>query len=357
MIRYFDNKYHFAELFDENTGTYIRTGILDDKMNDTGVDPFMRSFPSLIDIGIMGRCVCASKCHVDCYQNAAARNCLKDAKNMSIDDYKLIMSQCKGKVFQVALGGAGDPDTHEDFEEILRVTRDNNIVPNFTTSGITMNREKALMCKKYCGAVAVSEHNAIYTHQAFSMLKNAGVKTNVHYVLSNQTIDAAIDRLKRDYYSMANAVVFLLYKPVGLGKVEKVLRVDDPRLKEFFKVIEDHPFTHKVGFDSCTAPAIVNLTSQINMDSIDYCEGGRHSMYIDHEMNAMPCSFGNQDSKWFVSLRNHTIEEAWNSNVFETFRKSLQNSCTKCTQRSLCAGGCPIVRDIVLCEKSEKELV
>ena len=80
-------------------------------------------------------------------------------------------------------------------------------------------------------------------------------------------------------------------------------------------------------------------------------------MYIDADMNAMPCSFGNQDSKWFVSLYDHTIEQAWNSSVFDKFRNSLQNSCHKCSQRGFCGGGCPIVRDVVLCNRREKELV
>ena len=352
MIKYYDKKFRFYEVFNEKTGEYCRSGVLDDCLKDTGIDPFMRSFPSLIDIGIMGHCVCANHCKVDCYQKAISRS----GCNMSVYDYCTIMDQCRGKVFQVALGGAGDPDTHECFETILKRTVENNIVPNFTTSGIAMTSEKAELCKKYCGAVAVSEHNATYTDRALNMLRIAGVKTNIHYVLSNQTIDQAIDRLEHNYYCFANAVVFLLYKPVGLGKAEKVLRFDDPRLEKFFRIIEEHPFSHKIGFDSCSAPAIVNYTSNIDMNSLDFCEGARHSMYIDADMNAMPCSFGNQDSKWFVSLRGHTIEEAWNSSVFNNFRNALLYSCTSCKDRTFCAGGCPIVRDIVLCNRPEKDL-
>ena len=52
-----DKKYNFRYFFDSVTGAYIRTGILDDDGNDTGVDPFMASFPHLIDVGIMGHCI------------------------------------------------------------------------------------------------------------------------------------------------------------------------------------------------------------------------------------------------------------------------------------------------------------
>lgn len=349
-----DKKNRFTEMFDTDTGIYVRTGIINDKGEDTGIDPFMRSFPSLIDIGIMERCVCSNMCKVDCYQKA----CDRTGENMSVDNYKSIMEQSKGRVFQVALGGAGDPDTHENFEEILRITRSYNIVPNFTTSGITFTKEKAEICKKYCGAVAVSEHNSDYTEKALDLLIEAGVKTNIHYVLSNKSIDDAIDKLKNNkFHKGINAVVFLLYKPIGLGKKENVLLPNDERLKEFFRLVDEGEYDFKIGFDSCTCPGIINNTNKINLDSIDFCEGGRYSMYISADMNAMPCSFGNQDKNWYVDLKNHSIEDAWNSDVFNKFRYSLKHSCPSCKNRSACSGGCPICRDIVLCNNEEKKLI
>ena len=38
-----DAKYRFHSAFDTVTGAYVRTGILDDSGNDTGIDPFMAS--------------------------------------------------------------------------------------------------------------------------------------------------------------------------------------------------------------------------------------------------------------------------------------------------------------------------
>lgn len=353
MAVFVDKENRFVERFNPETGFYIRSGVIDENGKDTGVDPFMRCFPSLIDIGIMNRCVCSSRCNVDCYQKAISRT----GANMSLEDYKSIMDQAHGKVFQVALGGAGDPDTHEHFEEILKITREHGIIPNFTTSGIAMTNEKAKLCKKYCGSIAVSEHNADYTEKAIQMLLDNGVKTNVHFVLSSETIELATERLESGYYNRLNAVIFLLYKPIGLGKKEKVLQPNDRRLKKFFEVVDKHSCKHKIGFDSCTAPAVINLSKNIDPNSMDFCEGGRHSMYIDANMNAMPCSFGNQDKKYYVSLRENTIQQAWHSDVFNTFRDSLSCSCMKCKDRAGCAGGCPICRDIVLCNRYEKELV
>lgn len=52
-----DKKYSFKYAFDTLTGAYIRTGILDEEGRDTGVDPFVGSYPHLIDTGIMGHCI------------------------------------------------------------------------------------------------------------------------------------------------------------------------------------------------------------------------------------------------------------------------------------------------------------
>ena len=349
-----DTENRFMAYFDTETGHYARTGIIDDNGKDTGIDPFMTNFPELIDVGIMQTCVCAALCNVDCYQKAISRT----GENMSVENFKRIVNECKGRTFQFALGGAGDVDTHEHFEEILSICRENYIVPNFTTSGIVMTRKKAEICKKYCGAVAVSEHFAPYTDRAINTLLDAGVKTNIHYVLSNKSIDAAIDRLRNNSFKEGiNAVVFLLYKPVGLGTKENVLRYDDERLKVFFDLVDNmkHPF--KIGFDSCTIPAIHNFTHSIDERSIDTCEGGRWSMYITSDMKALPCSFDNQEMRWSYDISNDTIQNAWNSEQFEDFRNHFRTSCSSCKDRRNCMGGCPIRREIVLCARPEKDLL
>ena len=50
----------FISFFDEITGQYVRTGIIENG-KDTGRDPFMASFPELLDIGIMGHCAHGKK--------------------------------------------------------------------------------------------------------------------------------------------------------------------------------------------------------------------------------------------------------------------------------------------------------
>ena len=335
----------------------MRSGVLTDMENfkgDTGEDPFMASFPELIDIGIMERCVCSSKCNVDCYQKA----CDRTGSNMSLENFKWILDQCRGRVFQVALGGAGDPDTHENFAEILAYCHQKNVVPNFTTSGIVLNQDKVDLCRKYCGAVAISEHFANYTDKAVKMLLDNGVKTNIHYVLSTETIDTAINILNGliDYRPGINAIVFLLYKPVGLGKEENVLKPTNKKLASFFEVLDNRKCNFKVGFDSCSCSGLINYAHKYDKNSIDFCEGARFSMYISADMKAMPCSFANQDSSWHLQLgEEYTIKNAWNSELFERFRNRLRNSCDLCKDKEYCGGGCPLMTSICLCNRKERD--
>lgn len=353
MIRKLDKENGFVSIFNPQTGFYARTGVLDEEGKDTGVDPFMTTFPELIDIGIMGHCqhglsgLCKTS-GVQCYQSGWHKNEL----NMSLEDYKSLMEQSKGRVFQVALGGRGDPDMHENFIEILRMTRQHNIIPNYTTSGLGMNDEKIMASKKYCGAVAVSWYGKPYTIKTIQDLVNAGVKTNIHFVLSAKSIDAAIDMVENNLFPDGiNAVIFLLHKPVGLGTEDMMLK-DVGKIKKFMSLITlDHPF--KIGFDSCSVPAVINYATGVAPESIDTCEGGRWSAYISADMVIMPCSF-DQDHRWSVSLREYTIQGAWESKKFDAFRLGMKESCPSCSVRASCMGGCPIKKNVVLCDRKER---
>lgn len=351
-----DKKYRFRSAFDTDTGAYVRTGILDENGRDTGRDPFMASFPHLIDVGVMGHCIhgktglCA-KAGIGCYQSGL----FIEQPNMTVEDFRWIAEQCRGRCSQLALGGRGDPDQHEHFEELLQISRQNNLVPNFTTSGYGMTPELAALCKQYCGAVAVSWYRSEYTLRAIQMLLEAGVKTNIHYVLGNNSIDEALDRLRNnDFPENINAVIFLLHKPAGQGAKSNVLSAADPRVKAFFEQIDlTHPF--KVGMDSCNVPGAITFCRRVRPESLDTCEGGRFSCYIGADMTMVPCSF-DQQKRYEVSLREMNITEAWNSEPFERFREKMRTACPECEKRELCMGGCPLMPEIVFCRKAERKI-
>ena len=45
----------FISFFNETTGHYVRSGIIKNGV-ESAEDPFMASFPELLDVGIMGHC-------------------------------------------------------------------------------------------------------------------------------------------------------------------------------------------------------------------------------------------------------------------------------------------------------------
>ena len=101
MIRKVDKINKYVSMFNPNTGFYMRSGVIENGV-DTGVDPFMASFPELLDIGIMGHCIHGAsglcvKSGVQCYQNGLE---IKNP-NMSFENFKRIVEECKGKTFQI----------------------------------------------------------------------------------------------------------------------------------------------------------------------------------------------------------------------------------------------------------------
>ncbi len=352
MRRLIDRPKNFISFFNPRTGFYIRSGIMDENGHDTGVDPFMASFPQLIDIGIMGYCkhgasgLCLES-GVQCYQSGSQIS----EPNMELLDFQRIIDECRGRTFQVALGGRGDPDQHENFGEILDYCTKNGIVPNFTTSGFALSEEKAKICRQYCGAVAVSWYRHSHTLEALQMLLSAGVKTNIHYVLGRNSVEEAIWLLKNSRFPGGiNAVIFLLHKPVGLGLDDNILPLKDPLTAEFFKLIDRSHYPFKLGFDSCTVPALIEYALDIDHSFVDTCEGARFSCYITPDLTMLPCSF-DQQHRWSYDFKNGSILQGWNSPGFEEFRECLKNSCPACEDRLNCMGGCPIERKIVLCSK------
>ena len=353
LLTYFDKKYNVKEIFDTKTGVYVGSDVLDENGKETGRDPFMRSFPLLLDVGIMGTCSSVSSCWVGCYQQGGGN---KVGKNMSLEFFKNIIDQLEGKTFSVALGGFGNPNEHPDFIEIVKYAYEHNVIPNYTTAGTKLTIEQIQATKLYCGAVAISWHRQPYTYSAIRRFLDAGMKTNIHYVLGNDSIDEAIERLEDDDFPEGiNAVMFLLYKPVGKVKQNNVLSPSDPRVKKFYSLIEEkHPF--KCGLDSCHVPGLINNTTKVMEQGISSCDAARFSMYVTPDGFALPCSFDTTNRNWAVDLKDKSIQNVWDGEVFSKFRLYHGNSCKGCSLVERCKGGCALMGDkINLCDREERD--
>lgn len=320
--RFKNDKYEL--LFNTKTGFEILQGI---NGND---DPFSLELPSLLDIGVMG--TCKHKCPF-CYQGH------ENKPNMPFSEFKKIIDEVSFHVNQVALGGRGDPNHHEEFKEIIEYCRSKNVVPNYTTSGIGLTDEQ-IEISKMCGAVAVSDYEQSYTYNALGRLIDAGVKTNIHQIFSKQSatkcsgiVFGNIPSVWDFDHSKLNAVIFLLFKPHGAGKdVISEMQPTVEQLKAFAEIVFNSKASFKIGMDSCLINHMIKYgkPSNLQLTSIDTCEAARMSAYITPDMKFMPCSFADQEL-WSIPLKDKGITEIWNNGEnFKTFRWCLENESNKC---------------------------
>jgi hypothetical protein len=311
----------YAILFNTKTGVELTTGI------NGKPDPFILEMPSLLDIGVMGTCI--HKCQF-CYQGH------EDRPNMKLSDFKRIIDQASYHVNQVALGGRGDPNHHENFKEMLEYCREKNVVPNYTTSGIGLTPEQVEI-SKMCGAVAVSDYEKSYTNTAINMFIKAGIKTNIHQIYSRETHIKCISIVQGHRpltwsfdHTNLNAVIFLLFKPHGAGANLRHLIPTKAMLQYMAYNIFQPASKFKIGMDSCLANHVLEHghPSAVQRASIDTCEASRMSAYITPDMKFMPCSFASEDS---YSVPIEDLKSIWDEGKpFISFRNKLRKTKNCC---------------------------
>jgi len=345
MMRKHFNGYNFVA--DPETGVTYRWG------NNFHENPYMAPWPELVDISISN--FCTNDCDY-CYRQSN-----ETGSFMSLKDFQICLEQLSNKkfggVFQIALGG-GEPLLHPDFSRMLRLAREYNIIPNYTTSGNFFNEENLKATRECCGAIAVSwdpSRNLTVKEleKIGELLKNNDIQSNIHFVVSKNTIETAIKILKGDldkYLKNFNSVIFLTYKPTGRASNADIIQ-QGPELKEFLKLVDESPTDLKIGFDACFVPVLIRFTG-IDTDFVDSCECGFFSLYIDEYLNVSPCSFCN-DTSYSYNLNETSIEEIWHLKLSD-YRKfvseNTENSCIDCDKNLECRGRCPFFKELFLCE-------
>ena len=329
VLRRHSPAYNFVGIYE--SGVTIRWG------RTIKENPSFAPFPELADISISNRC--NKGCNF-CY-----RDSVSDGKIMDLDTYKYILQQlCSkdfGPVFQVAIGG-GEPSEHPNIVEILMETRKKQIIPNLTTNAESIDNELLRAFKKYCGAVAVSisNVNSEFMQNKVRPFLDMGIKTNIHYLLTERTLGQSIDILKGKWdhvFENINAIVFLTHKSLGRAMEENNLAYDET-LKQFLALIDKKKCRMNIGFDACFVPLLLTHTS-VDSRLLDSCECGFFSVYIDESLNVKPCSFATDDN-YSHSLNRYDLEHIWTSK-FERYRLEMKRLCgLECKHHDDCRGGC-----------------
>lgn len=124
-----DDKTHFV-LFSKHTGSRTRITFDDDV---TLATPLRAATPELVDLKLTDYC---DKGCSYCYQGSTTKG-----RHASMAQVESILQALAGnRVFEVAFGG-GEPTSHPNFVEILKLTRSLGMVPNFTTRHAKFLRE------------------------------------------------------------------------------------------------------------------------------------------------------------------------------------------------------------------------
>lgn len=343
IIKRFVNE-HYTAVFSPNSGFFAR-------VEDPGHDePFWAEHgPELLDIAITNWC--DRGCSF-CYRKSD-----ESGSHISLQDYEEIMRQAQSlHVFQVALGG-GNPNQHPQFPEILRMTRTKyGIVPNYTTNGRGLIGTVVEATAKYCGAVAVSAYPPYReTAEAIELLRSGGITTNIHFILTSQSVDVAIDWLNDPpvFLKRANAIVFLNYKPVGRFADERLLLNKSPRIEEFFKLATGGKWPFRIGFDTCTITGLARFGNAPQI-SLEGCDAGRFSLFVSEKMEVYPCSFMVEAGYRGIPLKGSSLGEIWKNHLgFRQIRtKHAEKGCADCKTPRECLSGCPLFPEMNLCPKN-----
>jgi sulfatase maturation enzyme AslB (radical SAM superfamily) len=287
--------------FNSKTGMFARWGRT--LIDDPDFSPFGNE---ILDIEVSSGGECRAKCDW-CYKSNGGGGV---HRNMSIDDFRHILGKMPKTLMQIALG-ITDIDVHPDLVEILEVSREYGVVPNFTTNGLAFDKVDLKKIVSLVGAIAVS----VYPHlgkdvcyNAVKKLTGLGLKqTNIHLLYHSENLPFVYEVL-RDVKSdcrleRLNAVVLLGLKQRGRAKTGYAPLPQ----KEFSELVQwcfdnDIP----VGFDSCSSAkfeaTIKKMDIPQNEKNLYYmmaerCESGLFSAYVSAYGEFFPCSFTEDETR------------------------------------------------------------
>jgi radical SAM protein with 4Fe4S-binding SPASM domain len=328
---------HYTVFFNQQTGLQMRA-------EDKGYEePFWsQDGPELLDFSITN--YCERECQF-CYRHSN-----QQGKNIYLKEAELVIDQAQSAgVLQIALGG-GNPNQHPQFVEILKMIREHNIVPSYTSNGMGLTEEILTATKECCGAMALSVYPPISDSfiEKIQVIVSMGIKLNLHIILSTVTYEILKSWLTipPTFLDSINAVIILTYKPIVSS--QDYLKLPKEKVKEIFELASRCKGLD-IGFDSCSVSGIVTYM-HTKKELIEPCEASRFSAFISEDLKMYPCSFMANTNR-YGDLRDFSLLDIWRNNLhFKKFRSALEKEgCVDCALRSTCMGGCHFIPTINQC--------
>ena len=332
--------HHYNCFFNKLTGYNCRFA------EEPDLDPICCELgPEIADIEIVtGSCpkVNSENCRW-CYKN----NTSAPGKVMTFEDFQEVISRFPINLSQVALGITG-VKSNPYLKDILIYLRTLGIIPNLTLTGADLDNEMADILCQYCGACAVSCYDKA-KDLCYNTIKclydnakekfNRDMHLNMHIVIADFSMNHIMDVLndiKDGKVPGLRSVVMLHAKPVGRAK-NLDCNLSKENLTKVIKFCLDNNISF--GFDSCNGHNVQDILTEIGKSelcgSIEPCESGRMSIYVNVEGKITPCSFVEhvyENSAIDLLNSDVKIKDVWMTNkMLNVFR-----NCTKCSK------SCPI---------------
>jgi hypothetical protein len=191
-------------------------------------------YPEFYDIAFGNKCVTGGNGRKDpksacyyCYASAHAGG--KHYDNIVDKTRRFFGNMDRDKrPYQVAIGGSQEPLEHPDFWDAVRMFKALDIVPNYTTNGVLVTDRAIALTKELCGGVAVTlhPHLELFWRRALVKLTHAGVRTNVHFIVSDTESVNRLKGLYDEYRDKAEYFVLLPYMNVGFAGGENAKEID-----------------------------------------------------------------------------------------------------------------------------------
>lgn len=321
------NSKDYNYIYDLNTGVFARWG------SEENINATCAPAPEIIDIEVSTVCNGNGTPCSWCYKSNTGVG-----KNMSYSTFENIFNRLPSTLTQIAFG-IGDIDANPDLFDMFELCRRQAVVPNVTINGYRMNEDLYNRLAVTCGAISVSLYDKDVCYTAVDELYRRGCdQVNIHALLSEETYNDCIsllDDCKSDErLTGLNAVVFMMLKPKGSRNTFTTL--SDPNK---FKTLIDkaNDLGIQIGSDSCAAPSMIryyrdNFEEQEVrniISSIEPCESGLFSLYINVEGKAYPCSFTEDGNG--LDVTNSDFSDIWNSETLTVWRELLGNTTDKCS--------------------------
>ena len=302
------------ECFKPETGEW-RGSFIDSNKNPTKNYPFLRSFPYSINVRLSD--------NLQSIDHIRLKEALSEASE-------------KGTFFVDFVYKTGEP-IHPYLIDILDYTVKLQILPLVAIYTEHLDNDLLEFAKSNLCEINLMSYNGFEpVKDVFYTLIDNNIKTILNLVLNDDTINSIINAINSndEHFLSPSFNYILLCRTPSKSK--------DPGIKkkydELYKLIQGQK-SNFVTFDKCAKNDI------ISHNVLKTCICGRRTLYIDYDLKAKPCK-RDYNNRFSVDLHTHTLEEAWNSEEFKSFRELItcdENMIEKDNQSQLLITKCPLL--------------